>query len=74
MKTSEMPRSELQQGSVGPCSQSHVKDEFLWLCEKGWDLRKETNPLNCCPEIPHSTYSKCNQLLAFLSEQLLSNT
>lgn len=75
MKISEIPTSsELQQGSVGPYSHSHVKDEFLWLYEEGWDLHKETNLLNCCSEILPSTYSKYNQLLAGHSEQLVSNT
>lgn len=75
MKTFEVPTwSELQQGSEVLYSNNEVKDEFLWLCMKGWDLHEETNLLNYCIWIIHSTYSECNQLLTFHSEQLLSNT
>lgn len=65
---------KLQQGSEVPSSNHQVKDEFLWLHVKGWYLHKETNLLNYCTWILHSTYSKCNQLLSFPLEQLLSNT
>lgn len=63
--------------AAGFCRAIVTQPHEGWVSVVVWERMGPTQRnklLNCCPKIPHSTYSKCNQHLAFLSEQLLSNT